>query len=138
MLGNTRSYGMPFVLLNNFFQMRLLRLIVHLVTRPIKKLLAIAQLPSESGLISFPEAKWRKQKRLLQSGTWRVLPIKIKCLREFYLLLLKGFSTEFLLSYRKKNLRNKTVEFIDAVRRSMGVHCVVLEGYKATGGVKVL
>jgi len=49
----------------------------------------------------------------------------------FYLSLLKALLTKFLVSYRKKNLRKKTVEFIEAMRRSMGVHCVVLEGYKA-------
>jgi hypothetical protein len=66
-----------------------------------------------------------------------VLPTKTKCLCEFYLLFLKGFLTEFLLSYRKKNLRNRTVKFIDAIRRTMGVHCVVLAGYKAVDDAAV-
>ena len=49
-----------------------------------------------------------------------------------------SFLIRFLLSYRKKNLRNRTVEFIDALRRTMGVHCVVLQGYEAADGVKAL
>jgi hypothetical protein len=61
---------------------------------------------------------------------------KGKCLCEFYLLFLMGFLTEFLFSYRKKNLRNRTVDFVESLRRSMGVHCVVLVGYKAPDGGK--
>ena len=45
---------------------------------------------------------------------------------------------KFLLSYRKKNLRNRTIEFIEAVRRTMGVHSVVLQGYEVAEGVKAL
>jgi hypothetical protein len=41
-----------------------------------------------------------------------------------------SFSTKFLLSYRKKNLRNRTLEFIESVRRTMGVHTVVLQGFE--------
>ena len=37
---------------------------------------------------------------------------------------------EFLLSYRKKNLRKRTVEFIEALHHTMGVHSVVLQGYR--------
>ena len=65
-----------------------------------------------------------------KSGTSRVLLIKRESIREFHLIHSKGFLTDFLLSYRKKNLHNKTEEFIEAVRRSMGVHCVVLMGYE--------
>jgi len=36
---------------------------------------------------------------------------------------------EFLLSYRKKNLGKRTIEFMEALRRTMGVHSVVLHGY---------
>jgi len=46
--------------------------------------------------------------------------------------------TKFLLSYRKKKLRNETVKFIEAVRRSMGVHCVVLQGYKRGDDVNAM
>jgi hypothetical protein len=45
---------------------------------------------------------------------------------------------EFLLSYRKKNLRNQTVEFIQALRCTMGVHSVVLQGYEVADGVRAL
>jgi hypothetical protein len=71
-----------------------------------------------------------------KSGTSRVLLTKRECIREFYLLHLKGFWTDFLLSYRKKNLRNNTLEFIEGVRRSMGVHCVVLMGYELPNSMK--
>jgi hypothetical protein len=45
---------------------------------------------------------------------------------------LNGLMTEYLLSYRKKNLRKRTVEFIEALHRTMGVHSVVLQGYEAS------
>jgi hypothetical protein len=46
--------------------------------------------------------------------------------------------TEYLLSYRKKNLRKRTVEFIEAIRRTMGVHSVVLQGYEASDRIMAL
>jgi hypothetical protein len=45
---------------------------------------------------------------------------------------------EFLFRYRKKNLRNRTTEFVDALRRSMGVHAVVLLSYKLPDKVQTL
>jgi len=45
---------------------------------------------------------------------------------------------EFLFSYRKKNLRKKTVEFIEAMRRTMGIHSVVLQGFKKADDFKAL
>ena len=56
--------------------------------------------------------------------------IKRESIRESHLFHLKGFLTDFLHSYRKKNLHDRTVQFIEGVRRSMGVHCVVLMGYE--------
>jgi len=61
MLGITGQNGMPFTSLNDFLQMRLLRLIVGLRTKKIRRLLAIAQLSSENGSMSFQRAKWMKQ-----------------------------------------------------------------------------
>jgi len=65
-------------------------------------------------------------------------PDKDKMLMYVLFAAFKGLLINFLPSYRKKNLRNRTVEFIEAMRRTMGVHCVVLEGYKAPDGVKTL
>jgi hypothetical protein len=42
--------------------------------------------------------------------------------------------TKFFLSYRKKNHRNRTVEFIESLRRSMGVDSVALMGYDGPDG----
>jgi hypothetical protein len=61
---------------------------------------------------------------------------KIKWLCEFHFLFTKGFLTKLLLSYRKKNLRNRTVDFIESLRRTMGVHSVVLHGYEGPDGDK--
>ena len=74
----------------------------------------------------------------LKSGTLRVLLIKTRHLSEFRLLCLKGFLTDFLLRYRRKHLRNRTEEFIDALRRTMGVRMVVLQGYKQGDKIKAL
>lgn len=41
-----------------------------------------------------------------------------------------GFLTDFLLSYRKKKLHKKTAEFLDSLRRTMGLQCVVIGGYE--------
>lgn len=65
-----------------------------------------------------------------------MLLTRTKCICELYLLSLKGFSTKFLLSYRKKNLRSRTVGFIEALRRTMGIHCVVLQSFEITEGVR--
>jgi hypothetical protein len=46
--------------------------------------------------------------------------------------------TEYLLSYWKKNLRKRTVEFIKAIHRTMGVHSVVLQGYEASDCIMAL
>ncbi|KAF8141806.1 hypothetical protein EV363DRAFT_1443743 [Boletus edulis] len=40
--------------------------------------------------------------------------------------------------YRKKNLRNCTVDYVESVRCTMGVHCVVLLAYEAADGFKSL
>ena len=48
--------------------------------------------------------------------------------------MFKGFLTHFLLSYRKKNLKKRTDEFTEALRRSMGVQCIVLAGYEVPKG----
>jgi hypothetical protein len=59
----------------------------------------------------------------------RALLTETECTRESHLLYLKSFLTNFLLSYRKKHLKKRTNKLIEALRRSMGVHCVVLAGY---------
>jgi len=130
MLGNTGRNEMPSVLLNTYLQMRLLKLMEGLETRPIRRLLAIAQLPFENGLKSFLEVKWRKQTGLPKSETLRVLQMKRKCICEFNFVSFKWPLMKSLLSYQKKNLRKQTVEFIKALRRTMGVHSVVLQGFK--------
>ena len=56
--------------------------------------------------------------------------IKTECICESHLLYLKSFLTNFLLSYRKKNLKKRTDKIIEAVRHSMEVHCIVLVGYE--------
>ena len=63
-------------------------------------------------------------------------PDKDKMLVWVHLLFLKGFLTEFLLSYRKKHLRKRTVKFIESLHRSMGIHCAVLVGYETPKGVR--
>jgi len=57
MLGTIGRSGMPFVLLNDFLWMRLLKLMKGLETRPIRRLLATAQLLFGIGLITFLRAK---------------------------------------------------------------------------------
>jgi hypothetical protein len=68
------------------------------------------------------------------SGTPTAARAKKKCLCKIYLLFTKGFLTKFFLSYRKKNHRNRTVEFIESLRRSMGVDSVALMGYDGPDG----
>ena len=46
--------------------------------------------------------------------------------------------TEYLLSYWKKNLQKRTVEFIEALHYTMGVHSVVLQGYETSDHMVVL
>jgi hypothetical protein len=57
MLGTIGRNGMPFMLLNNFLQMRSLELMKGLKTRPIRRLLATAQLLFGIGLTTFLRAK---------------------------------------------------------------------------------
>jgi hypothetical protein len=59
-----------------------------------------------------------------------VRSIKIECICESHLLYLKGLLTDFLLSYRKKNLSNKVEELFGAIRRTMGVQCVLFAGFE--------
>lgn len=54
----------------------------------------------------------------------------------FYLSHLDIDATTFMLRYRKKNLRNRTTQFIESIRRSMGVHAVVLFGYETPEGLR--
>jgi hypothetical protein len=51
-------------------------------------------------------------------------------MRESHLLYLKGFLTDFLLSYRYKNLGKKVDELFGALRRTMGVQCVLFAGFE--------
>ena len=82
MLESTEMHGTAFVLPKGFLQMRLPRLMLFLETRKIRRHLATGQLLYVNGSMSFLEAKWKKQSRLPESGTWRVLPIRTKCLCE--------------------------------------------------------
>jgi hypothetical protein len=59
----------------------------------------------------------------------RAYSIKIECIRESHLLYLKGFLTDFLLSYRNKNLNSRVHELFGAIRRTMGVECVLFAGF---------
>jgi hypothetical protein len=54
----------------------------------------------------------------------------------FYLSHLDIDATTFMLRYCKKNLRNRTTQFIESIRRSMGVHAVVLFGYETPEGLR--
>ena len=38
-------------------------------------------------------------------------------------------------SYRKKNLKHMTNEFLGVLRRTMGIHAVMLVGYEKNAGI---
>jgi hypothetical protein len=68
-----------------------------------------------------------------------VHPIKIECICESHLLYLKGFLTDFLLSYRSKNLGKKVEELFGGIRRTMGVQCVLFAGFEVPKtGIKTI
>ena len=56
--------------------------------------------------------------------------MKLVCIGGFHLFFLKSFVAEFLLRYRSRRLREKTKFFIDALRRTMGVHVVTVVGFR--------
>lgn len=85
---------------------------------------------------TLPASKLEEATKAAEKWNTEGAPNKDKMLVCVHLLFFKGFLTEFLLSYRKKHLHSKTVKFIESLRRTMGVHCVVLVGYETPKGVK--
>jgi hypothetical protein len=57
-------------------------------------------------------------------------------LRKWAPLLTNILSSIGIYRYRKKNLKKTADEFIDSIRRTMGVHAVILFGYKSNEDVK--